>query len=99
MCIRDRCRLIPRYAPELLSGEYREVIVNELRRMAVPVNGFFDNSTMALEGDNLLIALSNGGAEQLRDYQVPERICGLIREQFDREIGVSFVGEMCIRDS
>ena len=88
----SECRLIPRYAPELLSGEYREVIVNELRRMAVPVNGFFDNSTMALEGDNLLIALSNGGAEQLRDYQVPERICGLIREQFDREIGVSFVG-------
>lgn len=88
----SECRLIPRYAPELLSGEYREVIVNELRRMAVPVNGFFDNSTMALEGDNLLIALSNGGAEQLRDYQVPERICELIREQFDREIGVSFVG-------
>ena len=52
----SECRLIPRYAPELLSGEYREVIVNELRRMAVPVNGFFDNSTMALEGDNLLIA-------------------------------------------
>ncbi|MEG1932864.1 MAG: hypothetical protein RR075_07115, partial [Pygmaiobacter sp.] len=83
------CRIIPHYAPSLLSPGYAEVLINELRRAAVPVNGFFENTAITLDGDCLSIALQNGGAQHLAECGVPEKLCELVLQQFDRVITVS----------
>jgi DNA polymerase-3 subunit alpha (Gram-positive type) len=84
--------MTPHYAPDLLTADYVYELIAQLRDCSLPVNGFFEGCVFSLAGDTLTITLQNGGEEQLEQFGCSERLCALLKEQFDRDITVCYTG-------
>ena len=87
------CIILPRYSSELLSADYIPEIFTALREDGVPVNGFFENADIMLEGDDLQIKLANGGLSFLNECDCAATIARLIIECFGRSVQVKLIGE------
>ena len=92
--------LKPRYTGELLERvDFLPQLIASLKDYAIPVNGFFEGATAAVEGDRYIITLKNGGADMLSDWDCPVYIARIIREQFGREVSILFAGELSCDDN
>lgn len=86
------CTLRPRYGRELFSTDYLPEITVQLRRMGLPVNGFFEGAGCDLQDGKLTIYLRLGGAEILKNCQCDRAIERILAEEFDLQVEVLFAG-------
>jgi len=82
----------PKYSSDMLSSDYIHEIIAFMRDESMPVNGFFEGASFSLDGDDVVIKLTNGGEQQLELFGCSKRMQELIYEQFSREINVRYSG-------
>ncbi len=85
----DACSLLCRYQPEQFDPSYMESIYDTLRDKGYPVNGFFNESEAAWEGDRLLITLKHGGRNFLENSGCLDAIRQQLAEEFGRGFQIS----------
>lgn len=97
----SKARIHPRYNGILPTPDYFEVLLNELRREGVPVNGFLEGSTASfLENQRIYkVSLKNGGGRQLEEMGLLQKLQEILTQQFGFECEAQFVGEVELSDS
>ncbi|MGN0664011.1 MAG: PolC-type DNA polymerase III [Negativibacillus sp.] len=85
----NACSLLCRYQPEQFDPSYMESIYDTLRDKGYPVNGFFNESEAAWEGDSLLITLKHGGRNFLENSGCLDAIRQQLAEEFGRGFQIS----------
>ena len=85
-------RIFPKYRPDQLSEGYFSEIFQELKNRNKIVNGFLEDASITLEGDSVIIGLSHGGYEILTQHGCDREIEAIVREEFSKNISVSFDG-------
>ena len=85
-------RLIPVYAPSLLTENYFGDIDLEAARRGVPTNGFFADCTAHIGDGKLEIELAHGGADILLRERCDKIMQQIIREEFGTAIEIVFSG-------
>lgn len=88
----SKAKILTVYTPDMLCGEYLCEIVEALKGSVLMINGYFENATAALNGDNFEISLSNGGAELMEKNGVDREMERFIKEEFSRNVKIVFGG-------
>lgn len=83
-------RISPRYDAALFDENGFLQIVAELKKTVSTINGFFEGSSCAAEGETLTVTLHNGGAEILKSSRCDSEIARLIAERYGRHFRVEF---------
>ncbi len=91
-------RLIPFYPGMVPSGDYFDVLLNELQREGIPVKGFLSGSSAVYSDElkALRISLKNGGGKELEEMGLIAKAQEILSEQFGFECGVQFMGEVVL---
>ncbi|HWP51315.1 MAG TPA: exonuclease domain-containing protein, partial [Clostridia bacterium] len=97
----SQVRFLPRYYGLLPTKGYFDVLLNELRRAGVPVNGFLEGSAATFDAQECLlkIALKNGGGRQLEEMGFVDKLQTLVSDQFRLDCNIQLAGEVELTDS
>ncbi|MDR1754544.1 MAG: PHP domain-containing protein, partial [Eubacterium sp.] len=86
----------PKYSVELFDPDYIYDIIKLMRYKATVINGFLDDIEIFSDDENFEIVLKNGGLEILKQEKIDREIEKLAKGFFDKEIKVSFSGNVAL---
>ena len=89
----SKVRLDVTMPPQCFSEEYFSTLVAEAREEIASSNGFFNDASCVLQGNDLVITLRHGGADVLRQNGCDAFLEKLIAKRFDRPVTVVFAGQ------
>lgn len=95
-CDLHKFKILPRYNPNLLSGDYFTQIKVDLKSRLSVINGYFDDAAAVYENGEFQIELHHGGESLLEQTGVRAEIAKLIREEFSISVPVSFTGKLSL---
>ncbi len=79
--------------PQCFSEGYLGTLIREVNAAIAASNGFFKDCTCRLQENDLVITLTHGGADILRDCKCDAFIERLIAQRFSRPVTVVFAGD------
>ncbi len=82
------------FVPEALCNEACADAVAEIKLKNAALNGYFALAQYSLEDDFVTITLKYGGYKKICELQFECDFCRIIKQRFDRDISVSFDGQL-----
>lgn len=97
-CQLNQAVIKPRYLPDQLDASYFSEMVVHLKKQSGVINGYFEDATAQIDGDQFVIELMHGGQAILEKAGVPRLIAQLIRAEFSKSMEIVFRGKVTLTD-
>lgn len=86
----------PKFNSNLFTTEYYPQLVIQLKRDTPSFNGSLNNSSISINGDNLVVNLCHGGKDILQKKGFDKALSKIILDEFDLNFKVNYSGVLNI---
>ncbi len=95
----ENCTFVPKFLPCAFGVAACEDGILHIRRRFPQLNGYFNNAIYTLEGDLLTVELKYGGLSTIEEVKLEAQLKRHIKENFQRDIEISFTGVLNEEDA